>query len=294
MTPRARVSVIGLGPMGRAMAGVLLAAGHPVTVWNRTAARAQGLVAAGASVAATPADAVRASDLTLVSLTDYGAMYDILEPHTDALAGRVLVNLSSDTPDESRRAAAWAADHGAAFLTGGVMNPAPMIGDEDAYVYYSGPRSLFEAHEPLLRLLGDARHVGEDPGLAQLWYQAQLDVFLTTLAAILHATALVGSAGVTAAEFVPAALATVSATPAMIGGAERTARQLDTGHHPGDLSTVAMMGATAAHIVGASAAAAIDLELPRAIRSHYERAIASGRSGDDWTSLIDVMRRATG
>lgn len=288
------ITVIGLGPMGRAMAEVFLAARHPVTVWNRTATRAAELVAAGATAAATPAEAVRAGDLVVLSLTDYRAMYDILGPHTEALAGRVLVNLSSDTPDESRRAAEWASGHGAHFLTGGVMNPAPMVGGEEAFVYYSGPSELFAAHESVLRLLGEARHVGEDPGLAQLWYQAQLDVFLTTLSAVLHATALVGSAGVTAAEFVPEALATVAAVPAMIGDAERVAHQLDAGSHPGELSTVAMMGATAAHILGASEAVGIDLELPRAVKAHYDRALAAGRGGEDWTSLIDVIRRRIG
>ncbi|MER5390915.1 NAD(P)-binding domain-containing protein, partial [Saccharopolyspora sp. NPDC002686] len=72
------VTLIGLGPMGQAMVNVLLEDGHPVTVWNRTASRADGVVARGAVLAATPAEAVGASDLVLLSLTDYAAMYDIL------------------------------------------------------------------------------------------------------------------------------------------------------------------------------------------------------------------------
>lgn len=117
------VTVIGLGPMGQAMAGALLRGGHPVTVWNRTPGRADALVAAGATRAADPAQAVRASPLTLLSLTDYPAMYEILGEHPDFLAGRDLVNLSSDTPEVTRAAAAWAAGHGARFATGGVMVP---------------------------------------------------------------------------------------------------------------------------------------------------------------------------
>ena len=89
------VTVIGLGPMGQAMVRSLLRAGHPVTVWNRTPSRAADVVAAGATLAATPAEALAASKLVILSLTDYQAMYDILGPATDALAGRTLVNLSS-------------------------------------------------------------------------------------------------------------------------------------------------------------------------------------------------------
>ncbi len=293
----APVTVIGLGPMGQAMARALLAGGHPVTVWNRTAGRADDLVAEGATRAATPAEAVGAADLVILSLTDYQAMYDILgstaapRPGDDDLAGKVIVNLSSDTPDRTREASAWASGRGARFLTGGVMNPAPMVGTEGAYVYYSGPKEVLEAHEPTLRLIGAPRYLGDDPGLAQLLYQAQLDVFLTTLSGLLHATALVGSAGVSAAEFVPQAIETIVGIPAMMGDGEETARQLEAGVHPGGLSTTTMMGATADHIVGASQAAGIDLELPRAIKSQYDRAIAAGHGGDNWTSLFEVIKQ---
>jgi len=288
-TRRPPVTVIGLGPMGQAMARALMAGGHPVTVWNRTPSRADGLVADGATRADSPAAAVAASDLAILSLTDYQAMDDILRPVGPGLAGHTIVNLSSDTPERTRRAAAWAAGLGARFLTGGIMVPAPMVGTEAAYVYYSGPRSLVDRHAATLELIGAPRYVGEDPGLAQLWYQAQLDVFLTALSGLLHATALAGSEGVTAAEFLPEALQTLADIPAMLGVGE-TARNLDAGVHPGDLSTATMMGATADHIVGASEAAGIDVELPRAIRSHYGRAIAAGHGRDGWTSLIEVIK----
>ncbi|ORT96042.1 6-phosphogluconate dehydrogenase, partial [Frankia casuarinae] len=123
------VTVVGLGPMGRAMAASLLRSGHPVTVWNRTEGRADDLIVRGATLAPTATAAVAASELTILSLTDYQAMYDILDPVAESsrpsavLAGKVLVNLSSDTPDASRDAAGWAARHGASFVTGGVMVP---------------------------------------------------------------------------------------------------------------------------------------------------------------------------
>jgi 3-hydroxyisobutyrate dehydrogenase-like beta-hydroxyacid dehydrogenase len=289
----APVTVIGLGPMGQAMARALLDGGHAVTVWNRTASRADDLVAAGATRARTPADAVRAAELIVLSLTDYQAMYDILEPAGGPaadLSGKIVVNLSSDTPERTRDAAAWAAGRGARFLAGGVMVPAPMVGTDAAYVYYSGPKEVLDAHEPTLALIGAARYVGEDPGLAQLYYQAQLDVFLTALAALLHATALVGSAGVPAAEFVPEAVETLAGIAPMLEGGAEIAHQIEQGTYPGELSTTTMMGATADHIVGASRAAGLDLALPLAVKSLYDRAIAAGHGGDNWTSLIEAIR----
>lgn len=286
------VTVIGLGPMGQAMTRTLLAVGHPVTVWNRTAARADGVVADGAKFAATPGEAVEASDLVLLSLTDYQAMYDILDSATASLAGRTLVNLSSDTPDRTRKAATWAAGHGAAFLTGGVMVPAPMVGTEAAHIYYSGPDQVWENHRAVLAPLGTPKYLGEDPGLAQLMYQAQLAVFLTTLSALMHATAMLGTAGMKARETLPELLSSADSIGAILRAGEDTpGAALDAGEHPGDLSTVTMMGATADHIVETSTSLGLDLALPLAVQAHYRRAIENGHGSDNWTRIIDSIRR---
>jgi 3-hydroxyisobutyrate dehydrogenase-like beta-hydroxyacid dehydrogenase len=106
---------------------------------------------------------------------------------------------------------------------------------------------------------------------------------------LLHATALVGSAGVSAQRFFPEALETLRLIDTMLANGE-TAQRIDQGVHPGALSTTRMMGATADHIVAASQEANIDLELPRAVQSHYARAIAAGHDRDDWTSLIEILR----
>ncbi|MFI9488073.1 NAD(P)-dependent oxidoreductase [Promicromonospora sp. NPDC052451] len=284
------VTVLGLGPMGQAMARTLLAQGHAVTVWNRTPSRAADLVTAGARLAGTPEDAVAASGLVILSLTDYPAMYDVLGPATTALAGRTVVNLSSDSPERTREGAAWVTGHGARFLTGGVMVPAPMVGTDAAYVYYSGPARLLEAHRDVLGTLGAPRYLGEDPGLAQLMYQANLDVFLTALAALMHATALLESAGVRPTAALPELLQTLAGTGAILEAGENPGAQLEAGEHPGHLSTVTMMGATADHIVATSEAAGVDRALPEAVRAYYTWAREHGHGGDNWTRIIDAMR----
>lgn len=74
------VTVIGLGPMGRAMAGAYLDKGYEVTLWNRSADKAGELVAGGATLAPSVEDALVAGGPVVLSLTDYDAMYAILEP----------------------------------------------------------------------------------------------------------------------------------------------------------------------------------------------------------------------
>jgi 3-hydroxyisobutyrate dehydrogenase-like beta-hydroxyacid dehydrogenase len=274
--------------MGRAMVRKFLAAGHPTTVWNRTPSRADELVDEGAVRAGTPAEAVAASELVVLSLTDYQAMYDILGPVGDALAGRVVANLSSDSPQRTREAADWLAERGAQLLAGGVMVPAPMVGEEGAYVFYSGPRTVFDAHEPTLRVIGRPDYRGDDPALAQLFYQALLAMFLTALAGELQAAALVASAGVSVKELAPYMTDNLNLAAAF---ADETARHVDARSYPGDLSTATMMGATADHIVAASKAAGLDTTLPDAVKSLYDRAIAKGHGRDNWTSLYEVIKR---
>ncbi|WP_338886707.1 hypothetical protein [Rhodococcus sovatensis] len=124
--------------------------------------------------------------------------------------------------------------------------------------------------------------------MAQLYYQAQLTVFLTSLSAILHATALVNTAGVTASDFVPEALDMIAAIPAIVGPGLGTS--IDARSYPGDLSTVTMMGATAAHITETSRSLGIPAGLPAAVEALYDAAIARGHGADDGASVIEVLR----
>ncbi|TDB76239.1 NAD(P)-dependent oxidoreductase [Actinomadura sp. KC216] len=290
------VTVIGLGPMGAAMAATFLGNGHPTTVWNRTAAKAEPLVAKGATLAATPADALAASELIVISQTDYTAMYDSLDSADDAvgaLKGRVLVNLSSGSPDELRRAGEWASKHGAEFLTGGVMAPPQGIGKPGAYVFYSGEEEILDRHRETLGELGDTTFVGSDLGLSSLYYQAQLYLFWSTLTAYMHSVALLGTAGVSAEQFRPFAAATVGdlASDGPMGFLKIITETIDAGVHPGDDHTLRMQAVGADHIVEAAREAGIDTAGPLALRDLFWRAVDAGHGSDGLSSVIEVIRR---
>ncbi len=285
------VTIIGLGPMGQSMARAYLSAGHPVTVWNRTASRADALVSEGAARAATPEEALAASPLVILSLTDYPAMYHVLGDAGDALAGRVVANLSSDTPQAARAAAGWLAERGAELVVGGVMVPPELVGTDAAYVFYSGPRSVFEAHEPALRVVGRPDYRGEDHGLAQLFYQAQLTVFLTAGAAFIQAAALLGEAGVPARDYAPLAADVIGL---LAGALDETARQIDAADFPGEYGTAAMMAASADHIAGAAAEAGLDPTLPAAVQALYGRLVAAGHGKDSPNQVVEVIRKKIG
>src|SRR5918997_559548 len=90
------VTVAGLGAMGTALARAFLRAGHPTTVWNRTARRADDLVAAGAVRADSVAAAAAASAVVVICVMDNTVVRELL---SDKLAGRSVVNLTSSTPE---------------------------------------------------------------------------------------------------------------------------------------------------------------------------------------------------
>src|SRR4051794_2145142 len=100
----APLTLLGTGTMGTALARAWLAAGHPVTVWNRTPARAEALAAEGATVAPSAAAAVAANRLVVVCLLDAGSVGEALDAAD--LTGRDLVDLTTGTPAEGRDRAA--------------------------------------------------------------------------------------------------------------------------------------------------------------------------------------------
>ncbi len=91
------VTVLGLGPMGQALAGALLDANYRATVWNRTESKADALRARGAAWAPSPADAVAASDLTIINVVDHDVVDALVTAAGEATAGHVVVGLSSDS-----------------------------------------------------------------------------------------------------------------------------------------------------------------------------------------------------
>jgi 3-hydroxyisobutyrate dehydrogenase-like beta-hydroxyacid dehydrogenase len=283
------VTVIGLGPMGQAMAAAFLDRGYAVTLWNRTASRADDLVARGAVLAPDAAEAVAANEVVVLSLTDYAAMYAVLEPAEAALAGRVLVNLSSDTPERARAAARWAAERGAVHLTGGVASAPSGIGQPESSTFYSGPREAFDKHRHLLgAITGRTDYRGEDPGLAALLYQISMVIFWTSMLSYWQAIALARANGLTAADILPPATDTANS---LAGFFAFYAERIDAGNHLGDVDRLAMGMASAEHVLHTNAEAGLDTTLPAAVTDLFRRGMDAGHAADSFSALAELVKK---
>jgi 3-hydroxyisobutyrate dehydrogenase-like beta-hydroxyacid dehydrogenase len=288
-TPSVPVTVLGLGAMGRALAGAFLAAGHPTTVWNRSPGRADDLVAAGATEASTVVAAIAASPLTVVCVLDCPAVEAVFDAAGDSLAMTTVVNLTSSTPDDARALAARARAAGGRYLDGKIMVPTPLIGTDDCRLIYAGDRTVYDDHAVTLRALGgDADLLGDDDGLASLHDLAMLDVFFNGMAAFLHAAALVGAEGVLARTFLPHAAHVLSVLQTSMEG---LARDVDQGQYPGDEDNLVMDGRALDHIVEASTARGVDPTLPEVVRTLTRTAIEEGHGADGFSRVVDLLRR---
>ena len=284
------VTVLGLGPMGRALAGAFLDAGVATTVWNRTSGKDAALAARGAAVASSAAEAAAASPVTVVCVVNYDASDAVLrtDAAAAALKGRTLVNLSNDTPDRARDAGAWAADRGIGYLDGAILTPTTTIGTPDASFVIAGPRDLADAVEPLLGALGGARtHAGEEIGRAAAFDLAVLDIFWTTCAGYLHAAAVARTEGISAAELGPFADGVAAILPGVFA---HMAQEVDAGSHSGEDNPITSSASAMAHIVAASEAHGIDASVMRVVEGLARRAIGLGHGADGFTRVADVLR----
>ncbi|WP_374773841.1 NAD(P)-binding domain-containing protein [Streptomyces sp. NBC_01310] len=290
--PKNSLTLLGLGDMGTALARTWLAAGHRLTVWNRTAAKAGALAAEGAVVAASPAEAVAANGLVVICLLDDATVGSALDGVV--LTGKDLVNLTTGTPAEGRARAAWAEERGARFVDGGIMATPTMIGVPGAggYVFYSGSRALFDTHRATLEVPAGARFVGEDPGHAALHDVALLSAMYGMFAGISHAYALIEGEDIAPKDLAPLLSEWLGAMGFFVGNAaERlTSRDFTTGV----VSNLAMQTAASGTLLRTAEQQGVSAELISPYLDLMRRRLTAdpaAHGGEDTAGAITLLKR---
>lgn len=286
---RTRVTILGLGAMGSALASRLLGAGCDVTLWNRTPGRDTALVQSGGHRAATLAGAAAASPLIVACLLRASSVHETLALVVEQLRGRTLINLTTTTPNEARELAAWADQHDVAYLDGAILAVPGMIGTPAAQIFYSGPRSLYDQHHALLDTWATSTYDGTDPGMASLIDLAMLSGMYQMFADFFHGAAMVGSEGMTAAEFACRATPFLSA---MTSGFAEYAAVIDSGDYaaPGQQS---LEFSDVSHIVRASEEQRVNPATLAAVQGLITQQIDAGHGSEGLARVFESMR-ATG
>jgi 3-hydroxyisobutyrate dehydrogenase-like beta-hydroxyacid dehydrogenase len=274
------VTVLGLGPMGHAIAAAYVAAGHQTTTWNRSASRP---TPDGATRAPDVTAAVTASKIVVVCLLDYDAVRSVLTPLGDVLRGRVLVNVTSGSPDAARELASWAAAHDIAYTDGAMMTPTMTIGTPDAVMLHSGLST-----DVLAALGGTRTYLGTDPGRAAAFDVALLDIFWTSVFGVVHAFAMARSENITATELAPLARGISDLLPLVI---DDHSTRLENGSHTGDFSNILSAAAGMTHIIETAQARGIDASVMTAAHALARRVIAAGHGTDGISRLTVELER---
>jgi 3-hydroxyisobutyrate dehydrogenase-like beta-hydroxyacid dehydrogenase len=153
------VGVVGLGLMGRPIARRLLAAGYPLTVWNRTEQRAAELVTLGARRAEAPAEVWEHADVCVTMVADGKALEAVTLGERGLLAGppgrsATLIDMSTVSVDASRRVAKAAEACGVTYLRAPVTGNPSVVEAGRLGIMVSGDEGAFTALEEMLRAIG--------------------------------------------------------------------------------------------------------------------------------------------
>ncbi|MGO4533637.1 NAD(P)-dependent oxidoreductase [Leifsonia sp. 2MCAF36] len=235
-----RVSILGTGAMGTAIAKRLLSEGTSVTVWNRSKEKTIGLRDIGADVADSADAAVSASPLVISCLLSTPVLIQVLRgpEMTTALRGRTLVDTSTGSPADVNLLSEFARLRGCNQLDGKLMFYPAQVGSDQAVMYIAGPEELYRAHAPVFEsIVGTPLLVGTDIAAAAVLYNAVWTFYYSGLFGFLEALAFVKRSGMDPEVFVDQALAS---TPDLVRQVRDAAHRVGTGDLGGDQAAVAV------------------------------------------------------
>jgi 3-hydroxyisobutyrate dehydrogenase-like beta-hydroxyacid dehydrogenase len=285
---------VGLGAMGTGMAGVLLRAGHRVTVWNRSRERTAPLAAEGAAVAGTAAEAARAG-LVLSMLADDRAVEAVTSGPEGILAGLpaggVHVSMSTIGVDTAEALARRHAEAGRALVS------APVFGRPDAAaaaklsVLVAGPRAAVARAMPALEALGPRRFdLGDAPAAANVVKLAGNFLITAVIEGLAEAFAVVGKAGVDRAALLDVLVNTLFDAPVYRSYGRIVLEERFT---PAGFALPLGLKDNRL-LLQAGERLAVPLPLASLVRDRMLAALAAGQGQEDWSSFARGVREQAG
>ncbi len=285
-----RIGFIGLGIMGRSMAGHVLAAGHPLCVYNRSRDKAADLVARGARWCDSPGEVAAASDI-VITMVGYPA--DVEQIYLGeggiverAAAGTLLVDMTTSSPSLARRIAEAARARGCAALDAPVSGGDVGAREARLSIMVGGEAADLERAMPVLELMGTSIVLQGGPGTGQHTKMCNQIVIASTIVGVTEGLAYARSAGLDPATVLQA-----------IGGGAASGFQLNV-LGPRIIAGDFAPGFFIEHFlkdlgIALGEAAQMGLELPglALARGLYEQMAARGFGRDGTQALIKLYQR---
>lgn len=286
------IAVLGTGRMGSSIARVLLASGYSTLVYNRSRAKCEPLVAAGARLARSVEDAVDAQ-IIVSCLSDYGVGDGLLGAPkvTSALRGKLLVELGSGSPRLARARAEWARTHGITYLDGAIMATPDFIGQPGCTILFSGPSEAFTRQQALFVALADnAQYVGDDVGHASALDSALLIGMWGALFGVLQGAAICQAENVSLDAYRRYFQAI---HPVVDGGTTDMLRRIEKREFQADERTLAALDAhdgAFQHVRELCRHHRLNDAVPAAFAQLFDAAKLAGHATDDFAVLSEFVR----
>jgi 3-hydroxyisobutyrate dehydrogenase-like beta-hydroxyacid dehydrogenase len=216
-----KIGLIGLGLMGHPMAMNLLKAGYPLTVWNRTASRADDLVAEGAHRAGSPAEVAAACDLLITIVSDPPALEEVLWGHAGkndgALAalkpGSIYMDSSTVSPALTKKIAGACAERALFFLDAPVTGGNWGAQKGELVFMVGGDAGILKRVEPVVKVMGKKWfHLGPN-GAGQTIKLAMNLLLALQVGALAESIALVRAAGLRGEQLVEVMQSSMGRSP---------------------------------------------------------------------------------
>lgn len=288
-----RVGWIGLGKMGTPMAANLLAAGHPVTVYNRSAARAEALLEKGAALAPSVPALARdcaivismvSDDAALQGITlDAGGLFEAATP------GMVFIDMSTVSPALSERVAAGAQAKGIHYLRAPVSGSTTTAAAGALTILASGPKDAYERCLPLFQAMGKKLYY-LGPAEQARYLKVAINMMLGVTAAMLgEALALGERGGVEWAQMIEVINNSVVGSPLLAYKAEML-----TTRNFAPMFTASQMAKDFDLALEAGRNANVPMPLAAVSRQFLGAMIASGRGELDFFAYVTMLEELAG
>lgn len=214
-----KIGFIGLGTMGAGIVSRLIKAGHEVTGWNRTKAKADALIEGGMEWADSPGEVASSSELVFSIVTDSAAVRNVALGENGIIAGlskaSVYLDMSTIAPDAHRSIAAEFERAGLTMLDAPISGSTVTLETGKASIMVGGDRNAFERAKPVLLDIGaKATYIGDNGMAVQMKLAINL-VLMVEVIAFGEGIALAEKGGVSREVAVEAMLNSVAASPVL-------------------------------------------------------------------------------
>ena len=294
MNPSPSIAFLGTGLMGAPMCQNLLSAGLPLTVWNRSLAKAEPLAKRGAVVADSPQSAVADADVVITMLSDGPAVSAVMfeQGAADAIReGVTHIDMSSIGADEAIEHAKRHAERGVRYLDSPVSGGTRGASAGELAIMAGGDAETFAAMQPVFAALGQATHVGPN-GCGQLAKLANQIIVAITIGAVGEALILAGGGGADRAK-VREALQGGFASSRIL--TEHGQRMVDRAFEPGGPARFQLKDLHNA--LSAAERLGLDLPITRLLHGLFDDMVQSGKGDMDHSGLLthlEALNNITG